>query len=110
MLQEWQAHLPEVQGVGFVVSSQKHVPVPELVAIPHVLFYSLTFLLLLPVYIDIPYFYLLVVCVDYCTVCQPQPELGLELGLGPELELELEPLEPLEPLELPEPSELELLE
>ena len=77
-----------------MVPSQKQVLVQKDAAVPHVLYSLLAFQLLLPMFVDIPYSCLLAVVADHCTVLQPQPRLGLELGL-----------EWLEWLELPEPLE-----
>ena len=100
---ECQALLLEVD---LVVLSRKQVPVRKDVAVPHVLYGLLAFQLLLPMFVDIPYFCLLVVIADHCAILQPQPGLGLEFGLEWLEWLEQpEPLEPLEQLEWPEPLE-----
>ena len=91
MCLECQALLLEVD---LMVLSWKQVPVRKDVAVPYVLYSLLTFQLLLPMFIDIPYFCLLVVIADHCATLQPQLGLGLELGLE-----WLEWLERLEPLE-----------
>ena len=103
MCLECQALLLEVD---LVVPSRKQVPVRKDVAVPHVLSGLLTFQLLLSMFVDIPYFCLLVVIANHCAVLQPQPGLGPEFGLEwlewlewPELP---EPLEQLEWLEPPE--------
>ena len=88
---EYQALLLEVD---LVVLSREQVPVQKDVAVPHVLYGLLTFQLLLPMVVDIPYSCLLVVIADHCAILQPQPGLGLELGLEC-----LEWLEQLEQLE-----------
>ena len=99
MLQEHQARVPMVREAGSVVLSQKVVPVPEHEAVVHVLYGLLAFPLLLPMYVDTPYFCSLVVAVNHCAALQLQ--LGLELELDRELELGVEwperpgPLEPL---------------
>ena len=100
---EYQALFLEVD---LVVPSQEQVLVRKDVAVPHVLYGLLTFQLLLPMFVDIPYSCLLVVIADHCAVLQPQPGLGLELGL--ECLERLEQLEPLEQLEWPkQPQQLE---
>ena len=88
MLQEYQAHVSIVQEAGLVVPSQKVVPVPEHEAMVHVLYGLLTFPLLLPMYIDTPYFCLLVVIVNHCAALQLQLGLELELDWEPELGME----------------------
>ena len=94
---EYQTLLLEVD---LVVLSQEQVPVQKDVAVPHVLYGLLTFQLLLPMFVDIPYSCLLVVIADHCAILQPQPGLGLELGLECLEWLEqLEQLEWLGPLE-----------
>ena len=75
---ECQALLLEVD---LVVPSWEQVLVRKDVAVPHVLYGLLAFQLLLPMFIDIHYSCLLVVIADHCAVLQPQPGLGLELGL-----------------------------
>ena len=85
---ECQALLLEVD---LVVPSWKQVPVRKDVAVPHVLYGLLTFQLLLPMFVDIPYSCLLVVIANHCAILQPQSGLRLEL--------ELEWLEWLEQLE-----------
>ena len=78
MCLECQALLLEVD---LVVLSRKQILVWKDVAVPHVLYGLLAFQLLLSMFVDISYFCLLVVIADHCAVLQPQPRLGLELGL-----------------------------
>ena len=85
-LQEYHACLPMVPKAGLVIpKSQKVVYVP---------YGFLTFLPLLPIYIDTPCSCLLVVIVNHCAALQLQ--LGLELDQ--ELELGVELLELVEHL------------